>query len=166
MILMTRVFAASLGLALAACGADTRLRLNEDPAKRGKDEMAITSHDGKMVLAVRLDSIRMRLSDSARKAATADIATNTTDTSGGVGAWIASKAGEFATKGVGLEASVAISSVASVEVKDSSVKLVMKGGRSVAFGGGDKGRAKGEFGAFAPADAERFAAYLRPRLTN
>ena len=88
MILMTRVFAASLGLALAACGADTRLRLNEDPAKRGKDEMAITSHDGKMVLAVRLDSIRMRLSDSARKAVTADIATNTTDTNGGVGAWI------------------------------------------------------------------------------
>ena len=155
-----------LALVLAACGSgDTSFKVNDDPARRSADDMHIVTRTGEMVLAVRGDSVRMRLSDSSRKAAAAKIARSTTDTSGGVAAWISAQVGSVAQKGIGLEVSVAVSSIASVEAKDSTVTIVTKGGTGIRFFGVG-GKSDGRIGGFLPSDAEQFATYLRPRITK
>lgn len=154
-----------LAVALAACGPrDTPFKVNDDPTKRAADDMHIVTRTGAMVLGVRGDSVRMRLSDSSRKAAAAEIAKSTADTSGGVAAWISAQVGSVAQKGIGLEVSVAVAGIASVEAKDSTVRLLLKGGKGLAsFGAG--GKADGTISGFAPGEAAKFVAYLRPRLT-
>lgn len=154
-----------LAVVLVACGPrDTSFKVNDDPAKRAADDLRIVTRTGEMVLAVRGDSVRMRLSDSSRKAAAAEIAQSTSDTSGGVAAWLSAQIGSVAQKGIGLEVSVAVAGIASIEAKDSTVRIVLKGGKGItAFGVG--GKADGKIGGFAPSEAEKFVAYLRPRLT-
>ncbi len=155
-----------IAFALTACGrGDTAFKVNDDPSKRAADDMHIVTRTGEMVLGVRGDSVRMRLSDSGRKAASAEIRKSTADSSGGMVAWISEQVGTVVQKGIGLEVSAAITGIESVSAKDSAVTIVMKGGAGIRFFGVG-GKSDGRIGGFTPADAEKFVAYLSPRLTK
>ncbi|MBI3790525.1 MAG: hypothetical protein HY275_06575 [Gemmatimonadetes bacterium] len=156
-------------VALAACGDDTV------PAKTGmlnlkapastSDDFAIKTHDGGMILAVRSDTVRMRLSDSALAAVKQEVARETNDSgASGIGAYIKRKVGAAVAKTMELEMSVPVSSIKGVAREDSSVRLTMRDDSDGLMFSSGKSKKKGSVGAFAPADADRFVAYLAPRL--
>ena len=117
-----------------------------------------------MTLALRSDSIRMRMSDSARNKITTELKGGPADTASGFGAWIARKAKGLAAKGIGMEMSIPVSSVQSASVdKRGAIVLVYKGGVSDPFAN-TKVNERPLMSAFARADGERFATMVSARI--
>ena len=165
---MTRTARAfALVVVLAACGggdAKGSIAVSTPEGPRAADDLAITTHDGGMILGVRHDTIRMRLSDSARATAKKEMAKATADTSGGsIGNWIKAKVVSTVEKGMQLEMSVPVTSIRSLAREDSSIRFEMKDGKSV-VGFSSKSKSKGTVGTFAPADADKFIAFVHPKL--
>ena len=118
-----------------------------------------------MLLGVRHDTVRVRLSDSARAAVKREVNKEIHDSSkSGIGAFIAEKVGNAVAKTMDLEVSVPVSAIKSVAREDSNLRFVMRDGtKGIVFGGNEK--SKGTVGRFAPADADKFVNYLQPKLT-
>ncbi len=159
--------AVALVVILAACGggdSKSSIAASTPEGPRAADDLAITSHDGGMVLAIRHDTIRMRLSDSARATAKTEMAKATADTSGGsIGNWIKAKVVSTVEKGMQMEMSVPVTGVKLLVREDSSIRFEMKDGKSV-VGFSSKSKSKGTVGSFKPDDAEKFVAFVKPKL--
>jgi hypothetical protein len=151
----------------AACGGDRpkgNVVINSTDGAKQPDDLAITTRDG-VILGVRHDTVRVRLSDSARAKVKQEVAKETSDTSGfGIGSFIARKVGDAVAKTMDMELSVPVSSIKSVTQEDSSVRFVMRDG-SKGLGFGNNSKSKGTIGSFAPADVEKFVKFLQPKLT-
>ena len=149
---------------LAGCGGDKHLDVNMSGADHGPDDIAITTTSGAMTLAVRSDSIRMRMSYSARNKVTAELKNGPSDTASGMGAWIARKAKGMAAKGLSMEMSMPIANVESAAVdKNGAIVIIYKGGVSDPFAN-TKVNQTPLMSAFARADAERFAALVSSKV--
>ena len=159
--LATALAAAAL---LAGCMRDKSIDVNMSGATHGPDDLAITTKTGAMSLAVRTDSIRMRMSDSARNKVTAELKGGPDDTASGFGAMIARTAKRAAAKGLGLELSVPIANVESATVDaDGKIVIVYRGGISDPFAN-TKVDGTPLMSAFARPDAEKFVALVRSKI--
>lgn len=158
-----------LVVALAACDGDdakSSIKVASTEGPRPADDLAIATRDGGMLLAVRHDTIRMRLSDSARRVAQSEMAKATQDTSGGaIGSWIKEKALGLVAEGMKIEMSVPVAGIKSLTREDSSIHFEMRDGKS-GFSFGSKGKSKGNVGPFSPSDADKFIAYVGPKLAK
>ena len=129
----------------AACGGDTpksNIALKSEEGPRQPDDLGITTRDGGVVLGVRHDTVRVRLSDSARAKVKQEVAKETSDTgNSGIGSFIARKVGDVVAKTMELEVSVPVSAIKAVSREDSSVRFEMRdGSKGIVFGGNNKSK--------------------------
>ena len=157
--------ALALAVSLAACGrgGDANVDVNMSGPARGPDDLAITTTSGGMTLAVRADSMRMRLADSMRNKVTAELRTDNADTGAGFGAWIARKAKSVAADGMNLEMSVPIADVEKATVENGRIVLTFRSGVANPFEGTKVDKTP-LLEAFSAADAEKFVAMVRAKL--
>jgi hypothetical protein len=170
----SRLALATLVLA-AACGdKDTTIKIKDAgvtvnipvgdsaQAKRGADDFRIETVSHELVLAVRGDSVRVRIADSAKKAAMADVSKKEAD-DGALASMIKQQVGNVVAKTMNLEVSIPYSAIKKVVREDSLIRFEMKEGTKVHVNTDKK--YKDALGAFTPADADKFVAFVTPKLT-
>ena len=158
---MRRLASLSLLIAAACSGADSNVKIGTTDGPRAPDDMAITTTTGAMMLTVRADSLRMRMSDAAR--ATMDSEMTKSDTGTGFGAWVTRKAMGLARKGMSMEVSVPLSGVQDARVVGGTIVFTYKGATSDPFQAAKVNNRK-LLESFKSEDAEQFAAYVRGRV--
>jgi hypothetical protein len=147
---------------VAACsGGDSSVKIATADGARPPDDMAITTTRGAMMLTVRADSMRMRISDAAR--ATIDSAMTKNDTGTGFGAWVKRKAMGAARKGLSMEISVPLSNVQDARVVNGALVFTYKPGTRDPFQN-VKADKSPLLESFKSEDAEQFAAFVRGRI--
>lgn len=170
----SRLALATLVLA-AACGdKDTTIKIKDAgvtvnipvgdsaQAKRAADDLKIETVGHEVVLAVRADTVRVRLADSVKQAAVAEVAPKEKE-DGALASMIKQQVGNVVAKAMNLEVSIPYSSIKKVVREDSIIRFEMKEGATVHINT-DKNR-KDAIGPFAPADADKFVAFVTPKLT-
>lgn len=158
---MRRLASFVLVLTAACSGGDSSVKIATADGARPPDDMAITTTKGEMMLTVRTDSMRMRISDAMR--ASVDSAMTKNDTGTGFGAWIARTAMGVARKGMSVEVSVPLSSVQDARVVDGTLVFTYKSGTRDPFQN-VKANKRPLLESFKSEDAEQFAAYVRGRI--
>lgn len=153
----------ALAASLAACGGDSNVDVNMSGPARGPDDLAITTTDGGMTLAVRADSIRMRIADSVRNKVAAELETDKADTGSGFSAWLARKAKSVAAKGMNVEMSVPISNVEKAAVENGAIVLTFRAGAPNPFSG-TKSNKRPLLESFSAPDAEKFVAMVQGKI--
>lgn len=157
-----RLFVSTALLLVAACsGGDSSVKISTADGARPPDDMAITTTKGEMMLTVRADSMRMRISDATRSSIDSAMAKN--DTGTGFGAWIARKAMGVARKGLSMEVSVPLSGVQDARVANGALVFTYGPGTRDPFKN-VKADKRPLLESFKSEDAEQFAAYVRGRI--
>lgn len=157
-----RCLAAFALVVTAACsGGDSNVKVSLGDGPRAPDDMAITTTQGEMMLTIRADSLRMRISDTLRAKIDSQMAKR--DTGKGFGAWIARKAMGAARKGMGLEVAVPLTSIDDARVANGALVFTYKAGTRDPFHN-VKANKRPMLESFKPEDAEQFAAYVRGRI--
>jgi hypothetical protein len=129
------------------------------------DDIAITTTDSSMVLAVRHDTLRARLSDKVRAKVGAELDTSKVK-GDGFGASIEKFVKKSVNKGLGAEVSEPLSDFSDAKVENGTLLIIPKDkSKSQAF---DRTKANNKplMQSFSQADAENFAAYIRARLAK
>ena len=160
-----RAIATALALAssLAACGGDANVDVNMSGRARGPDDLAISTTEGGMTLAIRADSMRMRLADSVRNKVTAELQDGKADTGAGFGAWVARKAKSVAAEGMNIEMSVPLADVEKAELDGHRIVLTFRSGVANPFAS-TKVNQTPLLEAFSAEDAGKFVAMVQATL--
>ncbi len=170
---LPRLAVAALALT-AACGdKDTSIKikdkgvtvnipLGDSAAARPADDFRIETVSHEVVLAIRGDTVRVRLADSTKKAALAEVNKKEKD-DGALASMIKEQVGNVVAKTMNLEVSIPYASIKRVVREDSVIRFEMKAGATVHVNTDSK--RKDALGAFAPADADKFVALVTPKLT-
>ena len=158
---MRRLASIAIVLAAACSAGDSNVKVSTSDAARPPDDMAITTAQGGMMLTVRADSMRMRISDAMR--ASVDSAMTAKDTGTGFGAWVARKAMGLARKGMSVEVSVPLSGVKDARVVAGTLVFTYAAGTRDPFQN-VKANKRPLLESFKSEDAEQFAAYVRGRI--
>ncbi len=162
-----RLFVASL-IVLASCSSrdDTEgMAMSKREDTKSPDAIAIVTTNGSMTLAVRNDSIRMRLSDSVLAKASKELDTSTAK-GNGFGASIEKFVKKQVKSGLGMELSLAISTLKDARVEHGAIVLESKSGDTkTVFDNTDVDK-KPLLQSFSAADAERFVTVVKERIAK
>ena len=161
------IFAASLVL-LAACrggNENAGVSMSKPAENHEPDAIAIVTTDGAMTLAVRTDSIRMRLSDSVLAEASKGLDSSTSKEDG-FGASIEKFVKKQVKSGLGMELTVAISSLKDARVEHGAIVLESKAGSTKTVFDNTKVDKKPLLESFSAADAEHFVKAVRERIVR
>jgi hypothetical protein len=177
-VLLPIVATVLLGSGLAACsvGDDEGTRVSFSPTDSaralplGEDDVAVTSTDNTVVLALIGDTVRMQLSDSLRRSVAAGVDSSITNETGALGGMIARTVGKTVAGAMGFVVRVPVQEVENVRYEDGrirfeshgNVKFSMDGRPGRANGGDDHGE-KGSGARFSEEDGRRFVEAVKER---
>lgn len=166
---MNRAIVTASLLMLAACrggGENEGVAMSQPHSeKRAPNAIAIVTLDGSMTLAVRADSIRMRLSDSVLAEASKSLDSSSAKEDG-FGASIEKFVKKTVKSGLGMELTVAISTLKDARVEHGVIVLETKSGSTKSVFEGTKVDKKPLLESFSAADAERFVKAVKERIAN
>ncbi len=164
---MKRLAIVSLVL-VAACGGgdkDPKAGISmavPNEAEKVAEDLAITTTDGSMTLAVRGDSLRLRLSDATREKVRSELDTAKVD-GDGFGARIAKAVKSKVAQGIGMEMTIALSSIKAARLEGDRIVLESKEtGKELFDGTQSNGKALVE--SFSNADAKKLVDFVQRRL--
>jgi hypothetical protein len=175
--LLPLVTAVTLGAGLVACsiGGDDETRVSfssSDTARAlalGEGDVAVTSTDNAVVLALVGDTVRMQLSDSLRRSVAADVDSSLTKETGALGGMIARTVGKTVAGAMGFVVRIPVQEVENVRYEDGRIRFESEG--NVKFSMGDRsnrsnrtdGDEKGSGARFSEQDGRRFVEAVRAR---
>ena len=165
---MNRGILATSLLLLVACrgGAEKEgVAMSKSAENRAPDAIAIVTTDGSMMLAVRADSIRMRLSDSVLAEASKGLDSSTAK-GDGFSASIEKFVKKTVKSGLGMELTVAISTLKDARVEHGAIVLENKSGSTKSVFSSTKVDKKPLLESFSAADAERFVKAVKERIVS
>ena len=154
-----------LALAVAAAGCEKHgsLERNDTPSAERNDQLAITTRDGNVVLALtEANTVAMRLSDSLRQYVDSEVARDFAKDSADsrFGRWIRSKTADLVSKGLAFELSIPVSEIEDARYEDGELRFEYRSDRKLKFDSFKKDR-RSPLSDFHPEDAERFAEAVR-----
>jgi hypothetical protein len=169
--------AVMLGAGLAACsvGGDDGTRVSFSPTDTaarplalGEGDVAVTSTDNTVVLALVGDTVRMQLSDSLRRSVAAEVDSSITSETGALGGMIARTVGKTVAGAMGFVVRIPVQEVENVRYEDGRIRFESEG--NVKFSMGDRpnrtdgdGDEKGSGARFSEQDGRRFVEAVKQR---
>jgi hypothetical protein len=177
-VLLPIVATVLLGSGLAACsvGDDEGTRVSFSPTDSaralplGEDDVAVTSTDNTVVLALIGDTVRMQLSDSLRRSVAAGVDSSITNETGALGGMIARTVGKTVAGAMGFVVRVPVQEVENVRYEDGRIRFESHGnvkfsmdGRPGRANGGDDHDEKGSGARFSEEDGRRFVEAVKER---
>ena len=150
-------------LATAGCEKHSSVERNNTPAAERNDQLAITTRDGNVVLALTdANTVAMRLSDSLRQYVDAEIARDFAKDSSDsrFGRWVQRKTADLVTKGLAFEFSIPVSEIEDARYEDGELRFEYRSNRKLKFNSFKKD-SRSPLSDFSPEDAERFAEAVR-----
>ncbi len=169
--------AVMLGAGLAACsvGGDDGTRVSFSPTDTagralalGEGDVAVTSTDNTVVLALVGDTVRMQLSDSLRQSVAAEVDSSITTETGALGGMIARTVGKTVAGAMGFVVRIPVQEVENVRYEDGRIRFESQG--NVKFSMGDRpnrtsgdGDEKGSGARFSEQDGRRFVEAVKRR---
>lgn len=135
----------------------------ERPAVERNDQVAITTRDGKVVLALtKANKVAMRLSDSLRQHVDSEIAKDFARDSAesAFGRWVQRLTASAVSKGMGIELSVPVRDLEDVRYEGGEIQFDYRRDRSWKFNS-FKRDGHSPLSDFRPEDAERFVEAVR-----
>ena len=168
-----------LGSALAACsvGGDDGTRVSFSPTDTaralalGEGDVAVTSTDNTVVLALIGDTVRMQLSDSLRRSVAADVDSSITNETGALGGMIARTVGKTVAGAMGFVVRIPVQEVENVRYEDGRIRFDSHGDVKFSMGDGNErprgdvggGSEKGNGARFSEEDGRRFVEAVKQR---
>ncbi|MEI6812707.1 MAG: hypothetical protein WCL36_00850 [bacterium] len=164
---MKRLVAVSVLCVVACGGSDTPTKdtvvMSMPSAQRTEPEdIAITTTDGSMTMAVRGDSLRLRLSDATREKVRAELDTSKVE-GNGFGARISKALKSKVSAGIGVEMAIPLSTIKDARLNGS--RLVIEStqtGKELFDGTQAGGKPLGD--AFSSEDAKRLIDFLQTKI--
>lgn len=150
-------------LAAAGCENHRSFERNDTPAAERNDQLAITTRDGKVVLALtEANTVAMRLSDSLRQYVDAEMARDFAKDSADsrFGRWVQRKTADLVTKGLAFEFSIPVSEIEDAHYEDGELRFEYRSNRKFKFSSFKKD-GRSPLADFEPDDAERFVEAVR-----
>jgi hypothetical protein len=138
----------------------------ERPVVERSDQIAITTHDGKVVLALtKSNAIAMRFSDSLRQHVDAQIAKDFAKdkAESAFGRWVQRMTQNVVAKGMGLEFSIPVRDIEDARYEDGEIQFDYRSDRKLKFHS-FKSDGRSPMTQFAPEDAERFVEAVREAI--
>jgi|GEM_PF-3872269 len=163
-----RAFAILIMLSTVACfgRSDKTVSYSSNTAAvKMPDDIAITTTDGSMVLAVRHDTLRVRLSDSVRSEASGKLDTSKVK-GDGFGAGIERFVKNSVDKGLSTEVSEPLSDFNDAKVENGTLIIVPRDKSKSPPFDHTKVNDRPLMQSFSKSDAEGFAAYVRARIVK
>jgi hypothetical protein len=167
------VLAASVGLAACSVGGDgddVRVSFSADDSARapvlGDGDVAVTSTDGAVVLALVGDTVRMQLSDSLRQHVRATVDSEVGQEAGAIGGAIAKAVGKTVAGAMGFVVRVPVDEVENVRYEDNRIRFETRHNTKFSMGGprhGDDGDGRENGAQFSEADGRRFVEAVKAR---
>ena len=163
---MKRLAVVSL-LALMACGSDKK---EKEPAvmsmpsaqNAGPEDIAVTTTDGSMTLAVRGDSLRLRLSDATREKVRSELDTSKVE-GDGFAARIKKAVKSKVAAGIGMEMAIPLSSIKTARLEGNKLVIESKQTGKALFDG-TQANGKALVEAFSPDDAKKLIDYINGKI--
>ncbi len=153
----------ALSVAAAGCSERRSFGRNDKPAAERSDQLAITTRDGNVVLALtEANTVAMRLSDSLRHHVDGEIAREFAEDSASstLGRWVQRKTADLVSKGMSFEFSIPVSEIEDARYEDGEVQFEYRSGRKLKFNS-FKNDGRSPLSDFQPEDAERFVEAVR-----
>lgn len=173
-------------LALVACSSgadrgDLGVSFPSDDSARalpplGPEDVAVTSTDGALTLALVGDTVRMQLADSLRQRVQAEVAQSVGKDSGGLGGMIARSVGTVVGGAMGAVVRLPVQDVENLRYADGRIQFRSRGNLRIAMSGRDgadpgqegEGRNAGDDAGrdgarFSEADGRRFVEAVQRR---
>ncbi len=138
-------------------------RQGERPAIERNDQIAITTRDGNVVLALtKSNTVAMRLSDSLRQHVDAEVAKEfgKDSAASAFGRWVHRTTANLVSKGMGIEFSIPVREIEDARYEDGEIRFEYRSERRLKFHS-FKSDGRSPMTEFAPEDAERFVEALR-----
>ncbi len=138
----------------------------ERPAIERNDQIAITTRDGNVVLALtKSNTVAMRLSDSLRQHVDAEVAKELGKDSAesAFGRWVQRTTANLVSKGMGIEFSVPVRDIEDARYEDGEIRFEYRSDRKLKFHA-FKSDGRSPMTEFAPDDAERFVEAVREAI--
>ncbi len=161
------VLASVFGVTASGCSkSDAAERHNGKPAIERNDQMAITTRDGNVVLALtKANTVAMRLSDSLRQAVDGEIAREFARDSAesAFGRWIQRTTASLVAKGMAFQFSVPLDDIEGVRYENGEIRFEYRSGRKLKFHS-FKNDGHSPMTDFNADDAERFVDAVRKEL--
>jgi hypothetical protein len=150
-------------VAVTGCSDHKSFERNDQPAAERDDQVAITTRDGNVVLALTGgNTVAMRLSDSLRSAVNSEIAQEFAKDSAEsrFGRWVQRKTANLVSKGMAFEFSIPVEEIEDVTYENGEIRFEYRKGRKLKFDS-FKNDGRSAMSEFAPEDAERFVKAVR-----
>ena len=164
---LRRVALVALAAVAGACsGSKEKVEFAKAPVEaRGTDDIAIVTADGGITMAIRGDSIRLRFSDSVMAKINKDLDT-TKNEDKGIGGDIAKMVKKQVASSLGGEMSTPLGDIEDARVENGTIVFVYADKAKKQPFANTKTNNKPLMSAFAPADAEKFVAYIKAHPQN
>ena len=159
--------ASAFTVALAGCShSKAAERPDHKPAVERHDQLAITTRDGNVVLALtKANTVAMRLSDSLRQHVHGEVARefgrDSAETA--FGRWMQRKTATLVAKGMSLELSIPLDEVEDVRYEDGEIRFEYRSHRKFKFDS-FKRDGRSAMTDFEADDAERFVDAVRKQI--
>lgn len=160
-------FASALSVAASGCShSKAAERPDHTPAIERNDQLAITTRDGNVVLALtKTNTVAMRLSDSLRQHVSGEVARefgrDSAETA--FGRWMQRTTASLVTKGMALELSIPLDEVEDVRYEDGEIRFEYRSHRKFRFNS-FKRDGRSAMTDFESDDAERFVDAVRKQI--
>lgn len=143
-------------------------RVVERPAVEQNDQIAITTEDGNVVLALtKANKIAMRLSDSLRQHVDAEIAKDFARdrAESAFGRWVQRMTATVVSKGMGIEFSVPLKEIEDATYENGEIHFEYRSDRRLKFHSFNRD-GRSPMTEFRPDDAERFVEAVRNAIAS
>lgn len=164
----TLLAAAAVSASGSACSHSRDSERSSKPGVERNDEIAITTRDGKVVLALTsANTVAMRLSDSLRHYVNEEVAREFARDSADTrfGRWIQRTTANLVSKGVGFEFSVPVTDIEDVRYEDGELRFEYRSNRKLKFHS-FKNDSRSPLSEFPSEEAERFAQAVRAKIAR
>jgi hypothetical protein len=159
--------ASALTVAASGCSkSDAAERRNHKPTIERNDQLAITTRDGNVVLALtKANTVAMRLSDSLRQHVDGEIAREFSRDSAetAFGRWIQQTTASLVAKGMSFELSVPVDELEDVRYEHGEIRFDYHSNRKLKFDS-FKSDGRSAMTDFEANDAERFVDAVRKQI--
>lgn len=159
--------AATLTFAASGCNrSDAAQQREPKPSIERNDQLAITTRDGNVVLALtKANTVAMRLSDSLRQHVDGEVAREFKNDSAGTafGRWMQRTTATLVAKGMSLELSIPLDEVEDVRYEDGEIRFEYRSHRKFKFDS-FKRDGRSAMTDFESDDAERFVDAVRRQM--
>jgi hypothetical protein len=156
-------------LAVMACGGDQKENVPAvmsmpSAQSAGPDDIAVTTTDGSTTLAVRGDSLRLRLSDATREKVRAELDTSK-DEGDGFAARIKKSVKSKVAAGIGMEMAIPLAAIKAARLEGNKLVIESKDTGKALFDG-TQANGKALVDAFSADDAKKLIDYLNRKIAK